>query len=283
MIHVFVVTPSVFLDGVFFNPVIRLHGARGLPLDFSPAYTGQLYALVVMSVVSALVVGWMKHRTVGLPGTILFTVGLFALGTYPEAMQRADSVHLTFAALLAVPLLVLTGSFLTRNRLMPLLVMATVIMTIPQMMQFISIVHKKQFGTTWITNDGRTIGGSPYTQRMIDYLQAHSKPSDSLFVGIKDMRFTPGNDVALYHLFPDLRPATYHVEFNPLSANSADSGLAGDIAKSDWVILNKSWNDFREPNASSIAGSNAPNEVIDKKFKLVLAADRYELYKRIAD
>jgi hypothetical protein len=97
------------------------------------------------------------------------------------------------------------------------------------------------------------------------------------------MRFTPGNDVALYHLFPDLRPATYHVEFNPLSANSADSGLAGDIEKSNWVILNKSWNDFREPNASSVAGSNAPNEVIDKKFKLVLAADRYELYKRIAD
>ncbi len=284
MIHVLVVTPAVFLNNVFYKPVVGLHGARGLPLDFSNAYVGQLYALIVIGTVSTLALGWIMRRSLGLEGKALLATGLFAVGIFPEAMQRADLMHLSFIGILTVPLLVFTGSFLTRYRMMPLLVAGTVLMTIPQEVQYLADIHKANYGTTWISNGDRTIGTYwPRAQRLVDFLQANAGRNDSLLVGTKDMRFTAANDVAMYHLFPNMRPATYYIEFNPLSANAPNSKLAGDVAKADWLILDRRWDAIAEPNGSNIAGSNAPNEIVEKKFRLVFTADPFGLYRRIAD
>jgi hypothetical protein len=284
MIHAVVVTPSLFFDNVFYTPVIRTHNGRSLPLNFSNAYVGQLYALIMISIMSALAVGWNVRRAGEYQGIALFAAGLFTLGVLPQALQRADLSHVSYVAALALPLLVFTGSFLSRSRWMPPLLLFGVIVAVPQVIKNISVVHAKDFGTYWVGNGGRIIGASfPQEQAIIDCLQANAKPNEFLFVGTKDMRFTFANDVDLYHLFPSLRPATYYLEFNPLSANRPDSRLAADLAKADWAVLDGIWTRPNEPNGSGVPGPNAPNEVIAKKFKLVYSAEPFELYKRVAD
>jgi hypothetical protein len=284
LIHAIIVTPSVFLDNVFYTPVIRSHNGRGLPLNFSNAYVGQLYALVVVSILAALSVGWRMRKAEEGRGLALFAFALFVLGVFPEAVQRADIWHLSNAAALALPLLVLTGSFLSSSSLMPVYVLGAVVMALPQMVKIISTIHSKDYGTNWVTNGSRVIGATfPDEQLVIDYIRNNARPNQALFVGAKDLRFTNVNDVDIYHLFPSLRPASYFLELNPLSANRPGSRLADDIAKADWVILDSMWNHSHEPNGSAIPGPDAPNQVIAKKFKLVLSADPFELYQRIAD
>jgi hypothetical protein len=284
LIHAIIVTPRIFLDSVFYTPVIRTHHARNLPLDFSHAYVGQVYALTVIAILSALAVGWSKRHVEGGEGVVLFTAGLFALGILPQALQRADIAHLSDAACVAVPLFALTVSFLSRRRLTPLFLVGAVCLALPQTLQIIYILHTNVYGTYWVTNGEREIGASfPVEQQVIDFIRNHARPNESLFVGTSDLRFTNANDVDIYHLFPSLRPATYFIEFNPLSANRPDSRLASDLAKADWVILDSVWTREHEPNGSMIPGPNGPNEVLQKKFKLVFEARPFDVLRRVVD
>jgi len=284
MIHALIVKPSVFYDNLFYLPVIRSHNVRKLPLNYSNAYAGQLYALIVTSVVSALAVGWKVRGDAEHQGTALFAAGLFMVGVLPQGWQRADAMHLSFVAVLSLPMLVWTVSFLSRNRFMPLFVLCASAMALPQAAEYIYTSHSGNLSSYWVTNGDRMIASSSLPeQRIVDVLKANAKPNQSLFVGTKDLRFTFANDVAIYHLFPLLRPATYYIEFNPSWANRPNSGLAGDLAKADWAVLDSSWDHDIEPNGSNIPGSNAPNEVIQKRFKLVYSAEPFELYRRIAD
>ena len=65
---------------------------------------------------------------------------------------------------------------------------------------------------------------------------------------------------------PKLTPATYFLEMNPLSANRPGSRLAADVQSADWLVLNRAWDSWDEPNRSFEYGSNAPNAVVQRDF-----------------
>jgi hypothetical protein len=110
---------------------------------------------------------------------------------------------------------------------------------------------------------------TPAAQAVVDELGRRARPGERLFVGPADLRKTPYSDAYLYHLFPELVPATRYIEMDPGIANAEDSGLADDVASADWLILSHVWDNFDEPNDVRELGSNAPNEVVERDFCLV--------------
>ena len=80
---------------------------------------------------------------------------------------------------------------------------------------------------------------------------------------------------------PQATPATYYIEMDPGIANAEDSGLADEVASSDYLILSNVWNAWDEPNDSRDFGSDAPNQVVDDQFcPLNPETDFYILYER---
>jgi hypothetical protein len=118
------------------------------------------------------------------------------------------------------------------------------------------------------------------TGALLDRLQQLAIPGDRLFVGPADLRRTNYNDTFLYHMLPQLRPATYFLEMNPGSANRSNSRLASDIRTADWLILNRAYDDWREENSSGRNGSDEPNLVVRTEFTLSGEFGDYLLYRR---
>jgi hypothetical protein len=56
---------------------------------------------------------------------------------------------------------------------------------------------------------------------------------------------------------------------DPGMANRPDSGLAHEVATSDYLILSDVWTNWVEPNTSRTFGPNTPNEEVAKHFCLV--------------
>lgn len=134
-------------------------------------------------------------------------------------------------------------------------------------------VGQKQGGHV-VTRDDRwfTFGNDALrraSQPAIDTLDDLSSPGERLFVGPADLRRTIYNDVAFYHLFPELEPATYFIEMDPGLADREGSRLAADIASADWVLLTNFWTGWYEPNASVEFGSDESNRVVAEQFCLV--------------
>ncbi len=81
-----------------------------------------------------------------------------------------------------------------------------------------------------------------------------------------DMRRTNYTATFLYFLLPQLIPGTYYLEMNPGVANSNNSRLASDLASADIVVLTTEWDNWSEPNSSSLYGSDRPNQVLASLF-----------------
>jgi hypothetical protein len=115
---------------------------------------------------------------------------------------------------------------------------------------------------------------------MIDRLEELSSPGQRLFVGPRDLRRTNYGDTFLYHLTPQLRPATYFLEMNPFSANRPGSRLAKDIKTADWLILNRLWDTVEPFNRAAEFGSDEPNAVVRENFTQVGEYGSYALFRR---
>ena len=97
----------------------------------------------------------------------------------------------------------------------------------------------------------------------------------------------PYSEAFLYHLLPDLEPATRYIEMDPGVAKATDSGLARELASADVVILSSLFDDWVEPNDSKVVGPDGPNEVLAQEFCLqgrygdgLFGRGLYELYTR---
>jgi hypothetical protein len=101
-----------------------------------------------------------------------------------------------------------------------------------------------------------------------------------LFVGPADLRRTNNADTFIYHLLPQLRPATYFLEMNPLCANRPNSRLAADVRSAHWLVLNTDWDNWQEANASSQFASDEPNAVVREQFVLQREYGTYRLFRR---
>ncbi len=251
---------------------------------------------------------------------ILLVVGAFGLGLLPQALQRPDTTHLAWVSCVSmvfVPVAVvqwaewwaerragtepggvgrwlrrpsgaLRGPARTAVAVLPLLL---VVLVIPAYTARTWADLTKQnltgdyFG--WpVRNGDRTFYlGAPdiaeSAQHVTDELARRIEPGDRLFVGTTDLRQTPYSDAYLYFLFPDATPGTFYIEMDPGIANAEDSGLAEEVASSDFLVLSRVWNSWDEPNDSRLLGPDAPNQAVRDGFCPVTDPDDfYVLYER---
>jgi hypothetical protein len=121
------------------------------------------------------------------------------------------------------------------------------------------------------------------TQKLLSVLQKWAAPGERLFVGPGDLSRTNYTDTFIYHLMPQLVPATYFLEMNPLSANRPNSRLAADVASADWIILDRTLDNTNEANESTRPGSDAPGQVVKTQFTLCGTSGGYDLYRKKSD
>lgn len=225
---------------------------------------------------------------------LMLAAGLLGLGMIPQALQRPDATHLAWVSSVPVALLPMYLTELVRPRLdarggnvgrwaavafgtlgaVVVLFAMIPYFTVRPWTELTRQTFKQDYFGFDVHRGGRNfyLGSEPITpaaQGVVDALARRAEPGDRLFVGTGDLRKTPYSDAYLYHLFPELTPATRYIELDPGVANAEDSGLADDVASADWLILSHVWDNWSEPNDARKFGSDAPNRVVERDFCLV--------------
>ena len=214
-------------------------------------------------------------------------------------MQRLDVIHLTCAAFISLgqlplSLLVLASrdcaaSANLKNVLLASFgILATIEFLSPELTaytrhEFQAAIFSEKEEQFFVQNKDRVF---PYykrtttimADRLLERIEKLSAPGESLFIGPADLRRTNCADTFLYYMLPQLRPATYFLEMNPFSANRPGSRLAEDVKDADWLVLNRDFDTWNEPNRSREFQSDVPNQMVQEHFEVVGEFGNYLLF-----
>jgi hypothetical protein len=306
------------LNGMVVDPIVHLRPGRELPqppgwseadgalqavAEGVPPWWGlpalghsqQLFFwffAVIIVAIAVPIIGWQAGRSGRTEqSTVLFVGGLFGLGILPQALQRPDSTHLAWVAVVSWSLLVPAVVVLLRERLTfdrrALAATLAAGMLMLAVCPFYTyrhyLLHTRvsagQLPVPFLVerNDHRFWFGDFFVAKalneMVVDLDAVSQEGDRLIVGPADLSRTIYSDVAVYFLFPELVPATYYIEMDPGLADTDGSGLAEDIEAADFLVLTNIWTGWNEPNASDLHLSQEGNQAVADNFCLM---GRYE-------
>lgn len=292
-------------DGFLQRAGQLIEPAWPLPAPPTPAQLSLWLGLLLAANVALVVAG---VRALRRGDRRLLVLALFSVGLLPQALQRADSTHLAWASCVPLGLLPaavaeLVGAWRPRWSRSRTAIAAAVpaLATMALAPHFTWALYADHVGRSFglseleagtIRHDGRIfhygrLDAVAAVSEMLPEVERIAQPGDTLFVGTGDLRKTPYSEAFLYHLLPELEPATRYIEMDPGLANSQDSGMADELRQADIVILSSIRDDWVEPNDSREFGPNEPNEVIDREFCLVesygegpFGRGLYELYRR---
>jgi hypothetical protein len=246
---------------------------------------------------------WHKHITEprSVQSLTLIVMALFSLGILPQALQRADSAHLAWVSCVPLGFLpvalyeilhrrmrrVRTGliSFAAGAVVLALLGFVLPAFTVTRYADY-SLqtfgIHRNSFPIIngdrvfYYGKEERAAAG----QQVIDEVNRIAKPGQRLFVGPGNLRKTAYSDAYLYFMLPQLKPATYYIEMDPMDTKP-HSRLASDLKSADIVILSKIWDDWSEPNDSAKLGSDEAEQELARDFCPVgTYLDLYQLYRK---
>jgi hypothetical protein len=298
------VGPAQLFYSLFLFPVFHLSSAATLPISTAPADLRYVFYLYLVASVLNIGAGFLAaRRREDERGRLLLGAALLGFGCIHYALSRFDGGHVVDAALISIGLLPLSLFVLfsaVKNNLSLSLtaVAATLVaffavqLVLPRYTRYfyrgirvaLHFDHARQVANTTDSLEpgdkgifvklngrsfplGRTQVAEP-TDQMLRELQRVSTPGQLLLVGPGDLRRTVGCDTYIYHMLPQLRPATYYLEMNPGSTNAPGSRLARDVETADWLVLDRSWDYINEPNRSSEFGSDQPNQIVRTRFDL---------------
>jgi len=290
-------------ENIFLYPVSFTNPARKLPWSSLRPYVVYLLAFHFVAALINLDAGFLALRKVpgAWPDRLFAAAAIFALGTTHEALQRMDSGHVTLCCFLSLALLPVSLAIITdrwsalpasRSRHL-LFVAATLLLTAGLAPELVHLVrqrmgmggHSRKDDVIFLEHQGRSFPVDSFavareTGATLDTIGRAASAGQRLFVGPADLRRTNYNDTFLYHLLPDLTPATYFLEMNPLSANRPGSRLAADVLSADWLILDHRLDQWNEQNESSRFGPDEPNQVVQSNFELHARRGSYDIYRR---
>jgi hypothetical protein len=287
-----VVGPVQLYENLFHFPV--LHSGRRLPIE--AGWMLSLLCLHFAACAFAIGFGWMARRAdrEDARALTLLALGLCALGGSHQALQRFDPVHLFFTCFPSVALLPL--AWLTAlglrspagaGRPLPATAVALLLVAVASPPLIGSVRQAIAFRTGAAPSVAPVVAWNARTFPLrsahevgkfalcLETVQRHCAPGERLFVGPRDLRHPHYNDTFLYHLLPQLTPATYFLEMNPGSVDRPDSRLVADVASADWLILNRDWDARGEGHAGV-------HEIVLARFDLLHAGAGLEVYRRSA-
>lgn len=221
---------------------------------------------------------------------VLLVAGLFGLGILGQGLQRPDSTHLAWVTIASWPLLVPVVADVAPRLIRRLRAGggATIAFAAVAVLLFVicpfytyryyALYTRIAFGDLpagfQVERDGREFyfgdfGAATALQEAVDDLDRWSEPGERLIVGPAELSRTYYNEAIVYWMFPDLEPGTYYIEMDPGMADAEDSGLAEEVAETDWIMLSRLWERWDEPNESVEFRSDEPNQVMAEQFCLV--------------
>ncbi len=289
------------LSNLFLLPVLASNPGRHLPLFSTQPYLLNLFFAHCLAAMTTVTAGWVGLRSCPrFSGRLIFALGCFELGLTHQAIQRLDSIHLIFAAFLSLGILPLSLFTLWSHfqhslpeKAQAWLAIILVVAILEAIAPELTIMVRSAFAAGFRTNTSASFAelhgrSFPFhsprmtatVDQMLKKLDSLSAPGERLFVGPADLRRTNYNDTYIYHMIPKLTPASYFLEMNPLSANRPGSRLAADVGTADWLVLNRAWDSWDEPNHSVDYGPDAPNRVVQKQFELCGEFGGYLLFHR---
>ena len=276
--------------GLIFGDALRTSAARRLPVPPVDPVGRVEFAILVVAI-AADVVGavllWRDARR--RDGARLLSAGvLLSVGGLPQALQRADEYHLVPAMVVPVALLAVSVPIVARwggrhrlrlrARVIYALCLAAVLIAGARL-------EARQTPAVPVGNQGRSFpvaaGDAGEAQAVLSAVDRIARPGQRLFVGPMDMRRTNYTAAYLYFLLPQLVPATYYQEMEPLAANVPASHLAADVAGADVLVLTTKWDGWNEPNQStSYYGPNLPNLAVARSFCLRATEGTFSVFTR---
>jgi hypothetical protein len=301
-VHAAVVGPEK-LDKLV-SDLVASGPARRLPVEWTASEPGRLLIVTLVALAATLLVGLWTARSErsATPARALLALGLLSAALLPYALSRLDWTHLGITALPVLGAIPAAAARVAGNRGGPreqlvgaaaaaglfglLIVLAPRVLEAPLREQLAHLRGTAGDNSDVVRVDGRSFrvgAGAPAREarRVVAAAEAARRQgARRLFVGPRDLRRTPLNDMFLYYLLADFEPASYYVELNPRTANRAGSGLARDLRRADVLILNRFWDSWNEPNESRRFGPNEPNRVVERHFCPLLESGRYTVLRR---
>jgi hypothetical protein len=311
IVHLALAGPGNAIRGMVLEPVFDLRPGRRLPFppphDEYTSFLNRAFAfrefpwplptsdqpmqifllfLALFGVAALLLaIAWWARRQGSEHGWRLVALALFVAGLLPQAMQRADTAHLSWVSCVAFGLLPAFLAEVGRLRGTKVgITRAAVLAPLVLMLLFPHFTYRwyadyvgQSFGYDRefysVDNRGRSFyyGRQDVpvaAEEMFADIERLTEPGDRLVVGPGDLAVTPYSESYLYYMLPQLEPGTRYIEMDPGVANAEDSGLADEVREADVVILSTMYDNWVEPNSSMEPGSQEPNEVLDELFCL---------------
>lgn len=290
-------------DNLFLYPVIITNSARKLPWSALSPYLAYLISFLFLAAIINLIAGFIVIRKdpTSLFNRLFAALAILGLATTHQALQRMDGGHVTLCcfvvlALFPVALGIMAEqwfkipSSVIRDLFLITLSLLVVAGLAPELVHNLHRAlgiggHSKSDEVALVQYKGRrfpvnSIAIGQETGELLDNITKLSSAGERLFVGPADLRRTNYNDTFLYYLLPQLVPATYFLEMNPLSANRPRSRLTSDILSADWLILDHRLDDWNEQNESARFGPDDPNQAVKSHFELEARVGPYDIYRK---
>lgn len=287
--HIAIASPAAVFDNMFVDPVLRIAPGRALPLPRSDYHDHRrsllLLAMLATTIIALAVLrpwrSWRDH----LPAITLAVVAV-CLSTY--VFQRADRNHFALAMAVLLPASAYAVCAVGRVGrwavvlLAPGVCLAAFYESLWDAPYAVAKTALADGRSVQVSHAGRTLpvppGDAAAYRKMLDAIAA-LPAARTVYVAPAALLTTPYSDLQWYFLLmPGLRPAGYHFEINPGSANREGSRFASDIASADLLILGTRWDNWNEPNTSTRPGSPAAAKVVARDFTLHTDAGLFRLY-----
>jgi hypothetical protein len=281
-----VVGPTQLGDNLFLLPVFRIGPRGNLPISGATADVVWVFCFYLVASAVNVAAGFFALREPAPErGRLLLGAALLGLLLIHYALSRFDSGHVFNAALVSFVLLPVSISVLFSliGKPLPYWSKVIVLTTVALIAARLLKLEPHEEGI-FVTENDRSfplakIRAPQAAEQMLTELQRASTPGQLLFVGPADLRRTVYCDTWIYHIFPQLPPATYFLEMNVASVDAPGSRLAHDVARADWLVLNRAWDFIFEPNRSSEFGPDEPNNIVRTNFDLWRAYGPYLLLR----
>ena len=310
-VHFLVATPGAFIQNLVLD-VLHSDAGRRLPVD----WTSKFFWLVLSSCLLPAAIAAAKASA--LPRSradrFLMAVAAICLCILPQATSRTDNWHLAYIGFVTMPLSLLSILSLWRawaGRLpqdpgppgrpariaarfasagaSALALLAAFIGLFSLQAGFEGLsAHRGPGGWACpgcVVNEGRSVPvGRDATalQAVVDELERLSRPSDTLFVGTRDMARTAYSDSYIFFLFPKLRPGQFYIEMAPGISNGEGTRTIRDLAGVKFLVLSTAYDGWDEPNASAARGSEEPGRIVARDFCPVMERAPFTLLERCA-
>jgi hypothetical protein len=265
---------------------------RRLPITLA-SETGRLVVALAAALLLLVLAAAVELRRRDRHRAALLALVLFSLSQLSYALWRSDTRHVALGGLVAFAATPTAAALLLRRHAVPAAVTsAAVVLAVFASVTYVrgamSRNAKLALGRVHsyaVVHEGRAFrvesrAVAANLQRVVDAEAKRARPGSRLFVGPADLRRTAGNDVFLYYLLPDQRPASFYLELDPVASRRAE--LADDVARADFLVLGRRWDRIHEPNATRRYGLRAANLVVRKEFCPQATFGGYTLYRRCA-